>query len=102
MSKMAEFYAKVSDDEKLLAKGNKILDGTEVTEATDAQLLEIGKLAKEAGFDFTLEEVKGYLASGELDLGDESLGDVAGGGDTGKHTEMHCDGAGAGLVNNKK
>jgi len=77
--KIAEFYAKVTDDAELKAKVEKILGGKEITEATDDQLKKIGEIAKELGYNFTLDEVKEFIASGDVQLSDDALDNVAGG-----------------------
>jgi hypothetical protein len=99
MSKMSDFYVKVSSDAELLAKVNEALGDTEVTQASDAQLTKIGEIAKGAGFEITLAEAKEYLAAGEFDLGDDALANVAGGEKDGKHTTVvnKCSGKDAGV-----
>ena len=92
--KIAEFYAKVTDDAALKAKVDKILGGKEITEATDEQLKAIGEVAKEMGYNFTLDEVKEFIASGEVQLSDDALDNVAGGINKGV---SKCEGANAGV-----
>lgn len=94
MSKMADFYAKVVADADLRAKLTEILGETEISQATDEQLVKIGEIAKEAGFEVTLEEAKAYLASEAKDLSDDALDAVAGGTVKGAVT---CSGEGAGV-----
>lgn len=79
MRKMADFYTKVISDEKLRAQLGDILGNREITEASDEELKKIGELAKNAGFDITLEEAKAYLHAEVKDLSDEALDAVAGG-----------------------
>lgn len=93
MSKMSDFYTKVISDVELRCKLNAILDGKDITSLTDEELMKIGEIAKEAGFDITLEEAKAYLASEAKDLSDEALDAVAGGINKGKVT---CKGENAG------
>jgi predicted ribosomally synthesized peptide with nif11-like leader len=93
-NKISEFYAKVTADENLKAKLEKILGGKEISEASDAQLKEIGGMAKEMGYDFTIDEVKEFIASGEVQLSDDALDAVAGGVNKGK---VVCEGKGAGV-----
>ena len=78
-SKISEFYAKVMADENLKAKLEKILSGKEITEASDDQLKQIGDIAKELGYNFTLEDVKDFIKSGDVQLSDDALDAVAGG-----------------------
>ena len=78
-NKISEFYAKVMADDNLKAKLEKILDGKEITEASDDQLKQIGDIAKELGYNFTLEDVKDFIKSGDVQLSDDALDAVAGG-----------------------
>ena len=78
-NKISEFYAKVMADENLKAKLEKILGGKEITEASDDQLKQIGDIAKELGYNFTLEDVKDFIKSGDVQLSDDALDAVAGG-----------------------
>lgn len=109
MSKFNEFYNKVSSDPTLGAAYAKVIEeqkipaGTEFKDFTDENLTALLPIAKQAGLDFTLEEVKTYLAGGELS--DDELEAVAGGskgansntaGDNG--TQVHCTGVGGGTV----
>jgi hypothetical protein len=96
---MSDFYVKVSSDTALLAKVNEVLGDTEVAKASDAQLTQIGEIARDAGFEITLAEAKEYLAEGEFDLSDAVLADVAGGKENGKGTTVinRCEGEGAGV-----
>ena len=77
MSKFSDFYAKVMEDDALKAEVVKVLGGSTFDNATDDQLAKIGDIAKGAGFDFTLEEVKAHFEESELD--DDDLDAVAGG-----------------------
>jgi predicted ribosomally synthesized peptide with nif11-like leader len=92
-NKIAEFYAKVTADENLKAKFEKILGGKDITEASDDQLKEIGEISKEMGYNFTLDEVKEFIASGDVELSEDALDAVAGGANKGK---VECRGEGAG------
>jgi predicted ribosomally synthesized peptide with nif11-like leader len=96
-NKISEFYAKVNSDENLKAKLEKILDGKDISEASDAQLKEIGEMAKEMGYDFTIDEVKEFIASGEVQLSDDALDAVAGGINKGS---VKCSGTNAGTTDN--
>ena len=93
MSKMSDFYTKVISDVELRCKLNAILDGKDITSLTDEELMKIGEIAKEAGFDITLEEAKAYLASEAKELSDEALDAVAGGVNKGV---IECEGKNAG------
>ena len=77
--KIAEFYTKVTEDENCKAEVEKILGGKEITEATDDQLKAIGEIAKKMGYNFTIDEVKDFIASGDVQLSDDALDNVAGG-----------------------
>ena len=77
MSKFNEFYAKVMEDDAVKTEVIKVLGDNTFEQATDDQLAKIGEIAKGAGFDFTVEDAKAFLAGGELD--DEALDAVAGG-----------------------
>ena len=95
VNKITEFYAKVMADEKLKSKLEKILDGKDITEATDEQLEQIGDIAKELDYDITLEEAKEFIKEGEFQLSDEDLDAVAGGTNKGK---VICKGEDAGVI----
>ena len=92
--KIAEFYAKVTDDAALKTKVEKILGGKEITEATDDQLKKIGDIAKELGYNFTIDEVKEFISSGDVQLSDDALDAVAGGVSKGVN---ECKGTNAGV-----
>ena len=92
--KIAEFYAKVTSDDALKAKVEKILAGAEITDATDDQLKAIGEIAKELGYNFTIDEVKEYIAYGDVQLDEDALDNVAGGVSKGVNK---CEGANAGI-----
>ncbi len=79
MSKVSEFYAKAISDERSKAKLGEILGGKTINEATDEQLEKIGGLAKELGFEITIDEAKDYLNSDSSELDDNDLDAVAGG-----------------------
>ena len=91
--KIAEFYAKVTSDDALKAKLEKILGGADITDASDDQLKAIGEIAKELGYNFTIDEVKDFIASGDVKLDEDALDNVAGGINKG-HTvcEGNCAG----------
>ena len=98
--KISEFYAKVIDDAALKAKVEKILGGKEITEATDEQLKKIGDIAKEWGYNFTIDEVKEFISSGEVQLSDDALDNVAGG--VNKTVNNTCEGAKASVDDSVK
>lgn len=79
MSKVSDFYAKVMSDEGTKAKLGNILGGKSINEADDEQLKKIGGLAKELGFEITVEEAKNYLKGDNTELDDDDLDAVAGG-----------------------
>jgi hypothetical protein len=78
MSKMTDFYTKVMADKETAQRFEAILAGKQIQEADDAQLERIGILAKQLGFDITLEEAKAYFAQ-DKKLGENELEAVAGG-----------------------
>ncbi len=79
MSKLSEFYKQAMGEEETKKKIEKILAGKEISDATDEQLEKVGELAKGLGYEFTLEDVKGYLKGEEVALDEEDLEAVAGG-----------------------
>ena len=79
MSKITEFYTKAISDESTKTKLTEILGGKAINEADDSQLEKIGSLAKELGFDITIEEAKAYLNNSDGELSDDDLESVAGG-----------------------
>ena len=87
MSKVADFYAKVSADESVRAQVEKVIGSTNVSELSDEQLQKIGEIAKGLGFDISLADAKEYLKSVEGELSDAALNAVAGGG-----TDNKCKG----------
>ena len=91
--KISEFYSKVIEDNTLKEKFENVLDGKEITEATDDQLIKIGEIAKEMDYNFTLAEVKEFIESGDVQLSDDALDNVAGG-----KGETICRGQGAGQI----
>lgn len=86
MNKINKFYKKVLTDESLKNEIALILSGKEVTEATDEELVQIGKIAEKLGFNITIGEAKNYFTSDEAELSDDELEAVAG-GDKGDHYE---------------
>ena len=95
VNKITEFYAKVVADENYKVKFEEILNGKDITEATDEQLEKIGEIAKELDYDITLEEAKEFIKEGEFQLSDEDLDAVAGGTNKGK---VICKGEDAGVI----
>ena len=77
MSKVSEFYSKAVSEETSAKKLAEILGGKDMSKATDEQLLAVGKLASELGYDITIDEAKAFLSDGELD--EDDLDSVAGG-----------------------
>ena len=92
-NKISEFYAKVIEDETLKAKFEKILAGKDITEASDNQLKEIGEISKEMDYNFTLAEVKEFIETGDVQLSDDALDNVAGG-----KGEVICSGPNSGQI----
>jgi len=85
MSKVADFYAKVTENQELLAKVQEIADGTDYSELSDKQLQALSDLAKSEGASITAEEIKAHFAEGEDGLSLEALDAVAGGKSIGPH-----------------
>lgn len=79
MSKLSEFYTKAISDESAKAKLSDILGGKFINEADEEQLKKIGLLAKEMGFEITVNEAKAYLNGDNAELDDDDLDAVAGG-----------------------
>lgn len=79
MSKINDFYSAVLADSEKNAELGKILDGSDIAQAADEQLERIGEIAKQMGFDITVEEAKAYLRGDDTELDDDDLDAVAGG-----------------------
>ncbi len=92
MSKVTDFYINAIADEATKKELIDILGNKSINEASDDQLVKIGKLANKLGFDITLEEAKAYLTSEETELNEDDLDAVAGG----KGDFIVCSGEGAG------
>lgn len=83
MHKVAEFYAAALENKDARAKLSEILGETRIDEADDTQLAKVGEVAKELGFDISVDEAKAYLRPSDAELNDDELDEVAGGkGDT--------------------
>ncbi len=85
MKKIQEFYLRLLKDDKEKKEFNEILKGRDIVEATDEQLLELGKISERMGYKFSLEEVRSYLGFEDRKLSEEDLDSVAGG----KAPEVH-------------
>lgn len=79
MSKISEFYSKVLSDERLKNEVYSILSGKTIAEATDSELILIGKIAAKIGYNITIDEAKDYLTGEETELDEDDLDAVAGG-----------------------
>ena len=93
MNKVSEFYSKVLADDKIKAKVDKILGMKDISDATDDELKKIGEIAKELGYDLTIDEARKFIRETEVILSDDALDQVAGG--TNKGT-VECEGQKAG------
>lgn len=93
MSAVADFYIQAMKSDVWREKFSAIIKGKNVEEITDDQLAQLGNLAREMGFDITLEEAKAYLASEEAILSDEAMDAVAGG----VKADSECKGENAGI-----
>lgn len=91
MNKFAEFYEKVLADEAAKNKLIAILGDKPVDQASDETLEKVGALAKELGYDFTIEEAKSYLHPAEGEISDDALDEVAGGKGSGGNTTVSCE-----------
>lgn len=79
MDKFSEFYVKVMENDIAKKEFAEILEDRNIEEASDKQLLRMGKLAKKLGMEITLDEAKNYLRPSEKELADDDLDAVAGG-----------------------
>ena len=79
MSKITEFYAKAAADEGARVKLQDILGGKDIHSASDDELVKIGELAKEMGYDISIDEAKAFLDPIDSELDDDDLDAVAGG-----------------------
>lgn len=102
MNKISEFYTKALRDESAKEEIIKILGGKSFEEADQVQLLKIGEIAKQFGYDITLEEVREYLEADEKELEEEELDAVAGGKLSGTYGKQFddCDRTIGGVVFN--
>lgn len=79
MSKFTEFYAKAMEDTAVKKELQEILEKKSIEDATEAELIKIGVLAKRLGFEITLEEAQNFLHGEEAELDENDLDAVAGG-----------------------
>lgn len=93
MNKMADFYVKLMKDKEHLEKVGAVLGDQSIDEADDEKLAKIGEIAKEMGFDISIEEAKTYLHSEEIEVSDEALDAVAGG----EKGDYKCEGKNSGV-----
>lgn len=108
MSKISDFYAKAIADDAAKKELDSILDGKELNEASEEQLLKVGKLADRLGFSITLDEARSYLKGENVELDEDDLEAVAGGkGDTshlsvyrGDELKLECYGSNGAAVGN--
>lgn len=85
MSKIADFYSTVMQDDILKKELVEILEEKSILEANDKQLMEIGKIAEKLGVEISLDEAKKFLSGNNMELDDNDLDAVAGGkGETSK------------------
>lgn len=89
MSKISDFYAAAIADTVAKKKLEDILGKNDVSAASDEQLLKIGELAKQLGFEITIDEAKDFLRRDEAELDDEELEAAAGGKGQTYYTEVH-------------
>ena len=88
MNKLAEFYAKVMEDEAAKKEFLEVMGEKSMDELTDGEFGKLEELAKRIGFDITAEEAKSYLKSSEdfeEELSVDELDNAAGG-----VTVKHC------------
>ena len=99
MSKISEFYAKVSEDEALKQEiatitGDKVFD-----QLSDEQIRKVSELATRQGYAITVEDAKDFFGVGEEELSLEALDAVAGGKkEKDKPVSIICGGRGAGAT----
>lgn len=79
MSKLSDFYAAVIADENCKKELEAILNGKNINEVSEEELVLIGKLAESKGYDISIEEAKSFLFEDECELDDGDLDAVAGG-----------------------
>jgi hypothetical protein len=99
MSKFTDFYKKLNSDESVKAAFAKaagasgVANGTKFVDLTDAQFNALIPVAKDAGVDFTLNELKDYFKKSEDgSLSDDELEMVAGGkGNTTEYTTIQSE-----------
>lgn len=94
MSKFNEFYVNVMADENKKKKLESILDGGSMLNADDGKLKKIGELAKELGYDISVEEAKDFFEMDGKELDDDALESVAGGKGQTYHTDVYICGTG--------
>ena len=108
MSKFKGFYDKINSDAEIGAEFKKVLEEQKITPGTpfekfsEENLNALIPLAKKAGFDFTLDEVKAFLKSNAEggELSDDELEAVAGGkGNSNSGSGVSCSNAGV-ICNN--
>lgn len=92
---ISKFYAAVIADTKLKSEFESILNGKDITEITDEQLEQLGKLSKKTGHEISIAEAKNFIKQGEFQLSDDDLDAVAGGANK---CETICKGEGAGVI----
>lgn len=106
MSKIADFYSTVMQDDILKKELVEILEEKSILEANDKQLMEIGKIAEKLGVEISLDEAKNFLSGNDMELDDNDLDAVAGGkGETskielykGSELKFQCYGSNGGSV----
>jgi len=96
MSKISEFYAKVSEDAALKQEiaaitGDKVFD-----ELSDEQIRRVSELAKSRGYAFTLEEAKSFFVPDDGELSLDALDAVAGGKK--EKRKVDCSGSYSGVI----
>ena len=79
MSKMSEFYAKVSEDEALKQEIQAITGDKVFDELSDEQIQSVSALATRQGYEITVEDAKSFFAPDEGELSMDALDAVAGG-----------------------
>ena len=63
LSKVAEFYDKVTKDAEKAKQLENILNGKNILDASDAELEKIGAMAWDMGYRITMDDAKNYIAA---------------------------------------
>ena len=79
MSRITELCEKAKSDKALAAKLNEVFRGKDILEVTDDDIIKFCEIARNAGSDISLAEVKEFLDQNEKELDEDELDAVSGG-----------------------